>query len=48
VSDADTTSFNSVEYEDEFSFPYVVPAKQPLIVGHYQALFEKPATHYAW
>jgi hypothetical protein len=47
MSDGDTTSFDSVEYEDEPSFPYVVPAEQPLIVGHHQALFEKPATHYA-
>jgi hypothetical protein len=48
VSDGDTTSFDSVEYEDELPFPYIVPAKQPSIVGYHQALFEEPSTHYTW
>jgi hypothetical protein len=33
VSDGDTTSFDSVEYNDELSVSYVVPAEQPSIVG---------------
>jgi hypothetical protein len=35
VGDGDTTSFDGVEYEDELSFPYVVPAEPPSIVGHH-------------
>jgi hypothetical protein len=47
VGGGDATSFDGVEYEDEFSFLYVVPAEPPSIVGHYQALFKQPTTHYA-
>jgi len=48
VSNGDTTSFDSIKYEEKFSFSYTVFFEQPMIVGHDQASFEKPATHYAW
>jgi len=47
VSDGDATSFDSVEYEDELSLPYIVPAEPPLIVGHNQPSFKQPTTHNA-
>jgi hypothetical protein len=47
VGDGNATAFYGVEYEDELSFPYVVPAEPPSIVGHHQALFKQPTTHYA-
>jgi hypothetical protein len=40
MGDGDATSFDSVEYDDKLSFPYVIPAKPPSIVRHHQALFE--------
>jgi len=45
VSNGDATSFDGVEYKDKLSFPYVIPAEPPSIVGHDQALFKKPTTH---
>jgi len=47
MSGSDTTTFDGVEYEDKFTFLYVVPCEQSSIVGRQQALFEKPATGHA-